>query len=97
MNHPGGKAADMENGPDTDPRRAFGQALRTLRQGARLTQQELAVKAGLGIRTLSDLERGTAGPRPATAVLLSAALGLDRPGTEAFHTLAHAAWRTARG
>ncbi|KDN84113.1 helix-turn-helix domain-containing protein [Kitasatospora cheerisanensis] len=87
----------MENGPETDPRRAFGQALRTLRQGARLTQQELAHKAGLGIRTLSDLERGTAGPRPATAALLAGALGLDRPGTEGFHALAHAAWRTARG
>ncbi|OKJ16716.1 helix-turn-helix domain-containing protein [Kitasatospora sp. CB01950] len=87
----------MENGPETDPRRAFGRALRALRQGARLTQQELAVKAGLGIRTLSDLERGTAGPRPATATLLAAALGLDRVGSHAFHTLAHAAWRTARG
>ncbi|MFJ5230293.1 helix-turn-helix domain-containing protein [Kitasatospora sp. NPDC088391] len=82
---------------DSDLRGAFGRALREQRRLARLTQQELAVKAGLGIRTLSDLERGVAGPRPATAELLCTALGLDRPAAEDFHALALASWRTARG
>ncbi|BAJ29660.1 MULTISPECIES: helix-turn-helix transcriptional regulator [Kitasatospora] len=86
----------MENRLETDPRTAFGHALRAHRRGARLTQRELAAKAGLGIRTLCDLERGTAAPRPATAALLVAALDLARPAAEGFHALALAGWRSAR-
>ncbi|MFJ1753754.1 helix-turn-helix domain-containing protein [Kitasatospora sp. NPDC088134] len=86
----------MEIDQDADLRGAFGRALREHRRHARLTQEELAVKAGLGIRTLSDLERGVAGPRPATAELLCTALGLERPAAEDFHALARASWQTAR-
>ncbi|MFE1321788.1 helix-turn-helix domain-containing protein [Kitasatospora phosalacinea] len=86
----------MESRRENDPRETFGRALRAHRQGARLTQEELAARAGLGIRTLSDLERGVAGPRPATAALLCTALGLGRPAAEGFHALAGASWRSAR-
>ncbi|MEV7212181.1 helix-turn-helix transcriptional regulator [Kitasatospora cineracea] len=86
----------METRQRTDPRETFGRALREHRQEARLTQQELAAKAGLGVRTLSDLERGAAGPRPATVALLCAALGLGAPDAEGFHALALASWRAAR-
>ncbi|RKE20246.1 helix-turn-helix transcriptional regulator [Streptomyces sp. TLI_171] len=82
---------------DADLRGTFGRALREHRLQARLTQEELAAKAGLGIRTLSDLERGVASPRPATAELLCTALGLGRPAAEGFHALARASWRAARG
>ncbi|MFK0192653.1 helix-turn-helix domain-containing protein [Kitasatospora sp. NPDC090308] len=87
----------METQQRTDPRAAFGRALRGHRRDARLTQGELAAKAGLGVRTLSDLERGTSGPRPATAALLCAALGLGHPDAEHFHALARAGWRATRG
>ncbi|GAA2083983.1 hypothetical protein GCM10009759_02610 [Kitasatospora saccharophila] len=86
----------METRPETDPRETFGRALRTHRRGAELTQQELAARAGLGIRTLSDLERGVAGPRPATAGLLCTALGLGHPAAVDFHALARASWHSAR-
>ncbi|MFC8716516.1 helix-turn-helix domain-containing protein [Kitasatospora sp. NPDC057198] len=81
---------------ETDPRETFGRVLRTHRRGAELTQEELAARAGLGIRTLSDLERGVAGPRPTTATLLCAALGLGHPASADFHALARASWHSAR-
>ena len=86
----------MEIQRETDLREEFGRALRGHRHDAQLTQEELAAKAGLGIRTLSDLERGVASPRPATAELLCAALGLDLPAAEDFRALARSSWRTAR-
>ncbi|QKW20730.1 helix-turn-helix transcriptional regulator [Kitasatospora sp. NA04385] len=86
----------METRRGTDPRETFGCALRAHRRDARLTQRELAAKAGLGVRTLSDLERGVAGPRPATAALLSAALGLGVPASADFHALARDSWHSAR-
>jgi transcriptional regulator with XRE-family HTH domain len=36
----------------------FGERLRALREGARLTQEELAAKAGLTAKAVSALERG---------------------------------------
>src|SRR5215813_9713426 len=56
---------------------SFAVLLRRLREGARLTQEELAEAAGLSPRSISDLERGihrTA--RKDTAGLLADALGL---------------------
>jgi transcriptional regulator with XRE-family HTH domain len=38
---------------------SFAGLLRQLRAGARLTQEELAEAAGLSLRSVSDLERGT--------------------------------------
>jgi len=39
---------------------AFGTLLRRQRKAARLTQQELAAHAGVGVNTISDLEAGVA-------------------------------------
>jgi len=55
----------------------FGQMLLGLRVDAGLTQEELAEKAGISVRTVSNLERGTRAPRITTTRLLAAALGVD--------------------
>jgi predicted ATPase/DNA-binding XRE family transcriptional regulator len=61
------------------PISAFADLLRTLRQARGWTQDELAAKARVGVRTLRDLERGRAKPQRATAELLAGALDLDGP------------------
>jgi tetratricopeptide (TPR) repeat protein/transcriptional regulator with XRE-family HTH domain len=66
---------------------AFGELLRRYRKAAGLTQEELAERAGLSARGISDLERGIkAVPRKDTVQLLADALGLspqERPLFEA--------------
>jgi non-specific serine/threonine protein kinase len=54
----------------------FGQTLRERRNARSLTQGQLAIRAGLSERTISDLERGVKRPRRATLRALIAALGL---------------------
>jgi len=49
-----------------------------------MTQDEFAAKAGVGVRTLRDLERGRARPQRATVDLLAAALGLRGPARDEF-------------
>ncbi|MBV9279902.1 MAG: helix-turn-helix transcriptional regulator, partial [Chloroflexi bacterium] len=44
----------------TSSEAAFGDLLRRLRAAAGLSQEDLAERAGLGVRTISDLERGVA-------------------------------------
>jgi predicted ATPase/DNA-binding XRE family transcriptional regulator/Tfp pilus assembly protein PilF len=61
--------------------RAFGALLRTYRLAAGLTQEELAERAGLSLRGVSDLERGARQyPRLETVRMLADGLGFD-PGT----------------
>jgi predicted ATPase/transcriptional regulator with XRE-family HTH domain len=56
----------------------FGQFLRRLRRAAALSQEELAERAGLSVRGLSDLERSVhLAPRLATVRMLADALGLS--------------------
>src|SRR5579871_6726304 len=56
----------------------LGSELRRHRVAAGLSQRELAERAGLSRRGLSDLERGVRrSPYPATVRRLAAALGLD--------------------
>ena len=67
------------------PALSFAGLLRRLRAGAKLTQEELAVAAGVSPRSVSNLERGV--NRTAhkdTAVLLAGALGLTGPAAELF-------------
>jgi predicted ATPase/transcriptional regulator with XRE-family HTH domain len=67
----------------------FDAVLRSHRLRAKLTQQELAARAAIGVRTVRDLERGRASrPQRTTAELLAAALGLAGPDREAFLTAA---------
>jgi predicted ATPase/DNA-binding XRE family transcriptional regulator len=56
----------------------LGELLRDHRRAAGLTQEELAERAGLSVRSISDLERGGAHvPRRDTLALLVRALGLE--------------------
>src|SRR5215469_1457261 len=59
------------------PDQVFGDTLRTLRRATGLTQAELAEKANLSLRGLSDLERGiNRHPRRETLLALADAFGL---------------------
>jgi tetratricopeptide (TPR) repeat protein/transcriptional regulator with XRE-family HTH domain len=58
-------------------RDGFGELVRDRRVAAGLTQEELAERSGVSVRTISDLERGRiARPRRSSVDLLSSALGL---------------------
>jgi predicted ATPase/transcriptional regulator with XRE-family HTH domain len=60
-----------------EPDASFAALLRARRRAIGLTQAELAERAGLGERTVRDLERGrSARPQRTTVELLAAALGL---------------------
>ncbi|MEV4350867.1 helix-turn-helix domain-containing protein, partial [Actinoplanes sp. NPDC049596] len=63
----------------------FAAVLRRHRLRAKLTQEELAARAAIGVRTVRDLERGRASrPQRTTAELLAAALGLAGADRETF-------------
>ncbi len=63
---------------DTAEKRPFGLVLRGYRIAAGLSQEELAERAGLHRRTVSDLERGaTDAPYRSTLALLAEGLRLD--------------------
>jgi tetratricopeptide (TPR) repeat protein/DNA-binding XRE family transcriptional regulator len=56
---------------------AFGVQLSACRRSAGLSQQELALRSGLSVRTVSNLERGrTRWPHPSSVRRLAGALGL---------------------
>ena len=68
---------------------AFAAMLRQLRTEAGLSQEELAEAAGVGVRTVSDLERGVAlTARKETARLLADALGLMGATRASFEAVA---------
>jgi transcriptional regulator with XRE-family HTH domain len=69
---------------------AFGHALRDHRYALRLTQAELAERAGLSERAISDLERGLKTPQRATVRLLIGALSLAPEVAAAFELIARA-------
>jgi predicted ATPase/transcriptional regulator with XRE-family HTH domain len=64
--------------PDSPRDASFAELLRSLREGAGLTQEELAERAGLTPHAISALERGTrTRPYPHTVRALGEALGLS--------------------
>ena len=75
-------------GADTAPDQGgsgFDAVLRRARLRAKLTQDELAVRAGVGVRTVRDLERGRSSrPQRTTVDLLADALGLGGGDRESF-------------
>ena len=74
--------------PATD----FGSRVRTLRTAAGLTQAELAERAGISERTVSDLERGLrSSVYPATARQLAVSLSVEGHDLAAFLTAARGA------
>ena len=68
------KRTDMAAVERSEP---FGLLLRRQRLAAGLTQEDLAERAGLSRRGISDLERGARRPLPGTARRLAEALELD--------------------
>lgn len=80
----------------THPPSPFGDVLKRLRLAAGLSQEELAERAGLSPRGLSDLERGLRPhPRPATVRMLADALALG--GTDRAVLLAAAQGNAPQG
>ena len=70
-----------EVGAAARARNGFGELVRGRRMAAGLTQEELAERSGLGVRTISDIERGRIRrPHRRSVDLLCDALGLARPG-----------------
>ena len=70
--------------------------LRGHRLAAGLTQAELAARAGIGVRTVRDLERGrSARPQRTTVELLAAALGMSDADRAAFLAAARGIGATA--
>jgi transcriptional regulator with XRE-family HTH domain len=77
-----GQATSTEQDKADGGQLGFGFLLRRHRQGAGLTQEELASRSGLSVRTIRDLERGRAkSPHRESVRVLITALGLV--GTEA--------------
>jgi tetratricopeptide (TPR) repeat protein/transcriptional regulator with XRE-family HTH domain len=71
----------------------FGELLRSLRGRALLTQEQLAERSGLNVRTIRRLERHLGGERPQSSSLrqLAVALGLDSAEQAAFVAAARGA------
>ena len=67
---------------------SFGTLLRETRLKAGLTQEALAERSGLGMRSIQGLERGESHPRRETARRLSEALQLSADQLRAFERLA---------
>src|SRR4051794_34432492 len=77
----------LRSGPmvSVDAALSFGDLLRRYRLAAGLTQEELAERASLSVRGLSDLERGSrTRPRPHTVRRLTEALALAPADSLAF-------------
>jgi predicted ATPase/DNA-binding XRE family transcriptional regulator len=71
-----------------DASASFGERLRDHRRAAGLTQEELAERAGVSPRSISELERGGAHvPRRDTVGLLARALGLSPADRKTFEQL----------
>ena len=67
----------------------FASVLRHQRESVGLTQAELADRAGVGVRTVSNLERGiNTSPYPSTVRLLAGALGLSEDARSDLHAAA---------
>jgi transcriptional regulator with XRE-family HTH domain len=96
-----GMSAPLEDAEPPDQQGSavagFGVVLRRLRVAARLTQEQLAARAGLSTRAISDIERGRVrSPRPESVRLLGGALGLTGPDLDRFHILARAEYWARR-
>ena len=80
----------------TGSARTFGELLLRYRKAAGLTQEELAERASLSARAISDLERGVKHtPRKDTLLLLAGALGLSPADRVVFENIARLHARAA--
>ena len=79
----------MVSADGSDDYGAFGSRLRVSRLVAGLSQEELAERSGISVRSISDLERGrTRWPHPDSVQRLADALELDDARREEFVALA---------
>ena len=75
-------------GPAQSPNGGLDVTVRRYRRRLGLTQEELADRAGVGLRTVRDIELGrTCRPRPSTVRRLAAAFGLTEAEQLRFHEL----------
>ncbi|MEH1123477.1 helix-turn-helix domain-containing protein [Micromonospora sp. CPCC 206061] len=80
---------------DVTEEAGFAQLLRSLRERACLTQEQLAERSDVSIRAISDLERGrTKRPRHRSVALLAEALRIEGDQLERFRRLARRRVRT---
>jgi transcriptional regulator with XRE-family HTH domain len=64
----------------------FGDVLRSRRRRLALTQEDLAGRAGVSVRSIRDIETGRISrPRPTTVRLLATGLGLTPRDCDAFY------------
>lgn len=63
--------------PSPDPQPALGQAIRQLREGRGMTQEQLGHAAGVNLSQVSQLERGVSNPRWGTVVRLAQGLEVE--------------------
>src|SRR5438046_8409464 len=83
---------------DTSPELTFGDLLRRFRLASGLTQEELAERAQVSPRAISDLERGLRSrPWRETIQLLAAALKLDPAERAQLEAAARAGTASASG
>jgi len=69
----------------------FGDVVRARRRQLGLSQEELAERSGIGVRSIGKIEAGRiANPRPATVRRLAEAFGLSGPDRDRFHEAASA-------
>src|SRR5438132_11115905 len=81
----------------SDRELVFADALRHHRRARGLTQAELAERAQLSERAISDLERGLKSPQRATIRLLVEALALSPDQSERFEVSARSRLRPLAG
>ncbi len=62
-----------------------GELIRRMRDEAGMTQEELAIEAGVSPTTLVRIEKGAARPRGKTLAKISAALGVEPGELVSFH------------
>lgn len=58
-------------------RRAVGERIRAARLWANLTQEQTALRAGIGLDTYNRIEQGHASPRLDTLIRVADAIGVD--------------------
>src|SRR6187401_1658094 len=84
------KMPPIEAGVMTVPPSDFAHIIRGYRLQAGLSQEELAERAGVSTRAVSDMERGLRqNPRPETLRLLAEALALDASDRTLFFASAY--------
>ncbi len=85
MNSEGASMSEAARRAEDADAVAFGSLLKQHRRNAWLTQEELAKRSGLSVRTIRGLERGEGhSPRPDTVDLLARALGLSEEEHDLF-------------